>query len=111
MAGSKRKKGEGKRLNDEERLQIIQKLENPNYSSMRSIARDFGVGEKTIRNIKKNMVTLKARIVQTNEEQRKKSKRISTPRFPELEQCLFDWLGASRVAGLTISPCMLKHKA
>ena len=111
MAGSKRKKGEGKRLNDEERLQIIKKLENPNYSSMRSIARDFGVGEKTIRDIKKNMIQIKARISQTSEEQRKKTKRISIARFPVLEQCLFDWLGASQVAGLTISPCMLKHKA
>ena len=112
MVGSKRKKGEGKRLNDEERLQIINKLENPNnYSSMRSIARDFGVGEKTIRDIKKNMIQIKARISQTSEEQRKKTKRISIARFPELEQCLFDWLGASRVAGLCISPSMLKHKA
>eukprot|EP00559_Dactyliosolen_fragilissimus_P002259 CAMPEP_0184859602 /NCGR_PEP_ID=MMETSP0580-20130426/4594_1 /TAXON_ID=1118495 /ORGANISM="Dactyliosolen fragilissimus" /LENGTH=156 /DNA_ID=CAMNT_0027356337 /DNA_START=48 /DNA_END=518 /DNA_ORIENTATION=+ len=78
---------------------------------MTSIARDFGVGEKTTRNTKKNTVAMKARIVQTYEEQRKKTKRISISQFPELEQCLFDWLGASRVAGLTISPCMLKHRA
>ena len=111
MDRSKRKKGEGKRLNDEERLEIINMLENPNCSSMRSIARDLGVGEKTIRNIKSNMAAIKARIVQTNDAERKKTKRLSLGRFPELEQCLFDWLGASRVAGLIISPSMLKHKA
>ena len=99
MARSKRKKGEGKRLNDEERLEIINMLENPNCSSMRSIARDLGVGEKTIRNIKSNMAAIKARIVQTNDAKRKKTKRLSLGRFPELEQCLFDWLGASRVSG------------
>lgn len=75
MARSKRKKGEGKRLNDEERLEIINMLENPNCSSMRSIARDLGVGEKTIRNIKSNMAAIKARIVQTNDAERKKKQK------------------------------------
>lgn len=111
MAPSKRKKGEGKRLNDEERLEIINMLENPNCSSMRSIARHVGVGEKTIRNIKSNMVAIKAHIVETNDAQRKETKRISLGRFHELEQCLIDWLKALRIAGLIITPSMLKHKA
>ena len=76
MARSKRKKGKGNRLNDEERLEVINMLENPNCSSIRSIARDLGVGEKTIRNIKSNMAAIKARIVQTNDAKRKKNKKI-----------------------------------
>ena len=51
--GSKRKRGEGRRLNDSERLQIIKRLEHPCLESMRSIAWQIGITEKVVKSIKK----------------------------------------------------------
>mmetsp|Transcript_22281 Transcript_22281/g.32563 ORF Transcript_22281/g.32563 Transcript_22281/m.32563 type:complete len:148 (-) Transcript_22281:422-865(-) len=110
-AANKRGKGRGRRLTDEQRLQIIQKLESRNAPSMRSIAREYGVNEKSIRYLKKDKDAIKERISQTSERSRKVTKRASLAKFPELEQCLFDWMTASRFSGLTVTPSMLKFKA
>ena len=110
MVGGKRKKGQGKHLNDAERIQMVEKLKNLNAPYMRSIAREFEVGEQTIRNIK-NMLEMKGRIAKISEEQRRRNKCISVVRFPEIEECLLNWLGASRTVSLVISQRILKLKA
>ena len=49
-----KRKGEGNRLSDRQRLEIIALLEQPKSPSMRNIARQYGVDEKTIRKLKAN---------------------------------------------------------
>ena len=108
---SKRKRGEGRRLNDSERLQIIESREHPCSESMRSIARQFGINEKVVRIIKKDKEKIKSRIEKMDENSRLKSKRASNPKFPDLEKVLFDWVGAFRKTGLVIPPSLLWLKA
>jgi len=52
MSGIKHARGKGTRLNDAQRLQIIDIIDRPNPPSMRSIARQFDVTEKAIHKIK-----------------------------------------------------------
>jgi hypothetical protein len=51
-AGERR--GEGPRLNDRQRMEIIASFDKPKPPSMRSIAQEYGVDEKTIRNLRSN---------------------------------------------------------
>jgi len=50
-----KRKGEGSRLNDRQRLEIIALLEQPKPPSMRNMARQYGVDDKTIRKLKANV--------------------------------------------------------
>lgn len=66
----KRRSGEGRRLTDAERYEIIKIIEEPGRPSLRQIARDFEIGEKTVRNIRNQKDIIKARVAKaTNPEQ------------------------------------------
>ena len=66
----KRKSGEGRRLTDAERYEIIKIIEEPGRPSLRQIARDFEIGEKTVRNIRNQKDIIKTRVAKaTNPEQ------------------------------------------
>ena len=107
----KRRKGEGKRLTDAERIQIIEALEGTNPMSMRRIALDFGVGEKTIRNIKKRKTDIKHRVSNSTVSASQKRKRTSVLRFPELEKQVYSWICDTQQSGLAVPLNMLQNKA
>ena len=54
-------KGRGKRLNESQRIEIIEKLSKPNPSSKRAIARTYEVSETAIRKIWNNRDDIVAR--------------------------------------------------
>ena len=107
----KRRKGEGKRLTDAERLKIIEALEGENPISMRRIALNFGVGEKTIRNIKKRKTEIKQRVSTSTVSESQKRKRISVLRFPELEKQVYSWICDNEQSGFAVPLNMLQRKA
>jgi Tc5 transposase DNA-binding domain/CENP-B N-terminal DNA-binding domain len=107
----KRRKGEGKRLTDAERLQIIEALEGANPLSMRRIALNFGVGEKTIRNVKKRKTEIKQRVSNSTVSESQKRKRISVLRFPELEKQVYSWICDNEQTGFAVPFNMLQSKA
>jgi Tc5 transposase DNA-binding domain/CENP-B N-terminal DNA-binding domain len=107
----KRRKGEGKRLTDAERLQIIEALEGANPLSMRRIALNFGVGEKTIRNVKKRKTEIKQRVSSSTVSESQKRKRISVLRFPELEKQVYSWICDYEQTGFAVPFNMLQSKA
>ena len=111
MSGAKRARGQGKRLYDAQRLEIVNIIDGLNPPSLRSIGRQFEVNEKVIRNIKESKYEIKNRTSTMTEAARKKSKRASTAMYPDMERLLFDWLTAVRQSGLMVPPSMLQQKA
>ena len=82
-------KGEGQRLNDRQRMDIIYLLDQSNPPPMRSIARQFGVDEKLIRKIKSSKVQIRERVQKVDQATQKSSFRASKPMFPDVEKKLF----------------------
>ncbi|KAF4134166.1 DDE superfamily endonuclease [Phytophthora infestans] len=109
----KRGRGAGPRLNDLQRLEIIHKHKNSNPSlSMRQLARDFGVNEKSIRRIINSAADIEARAGSSAVlNMRVHVHRRSAPRFPELEKTLAAWIDARERAKAEISPSVVIDKA
>lgn len=72
-----KRKGDGQRLNDAQRLEIIGLLEQPKTPSMRNIARQFGVDEKVIRNLKANKNGIRERARTVDQATQAKTFRVS----------------------------------
>ena len=107
----KRRKGEGKRLNENERMNIIAVIESENSPSLRKIAKLFGVGEKTVRDIKVKKEEIKHRYYHLSKEGREQIKRVYKPKYPELEERICDWLKVCGQERLAIPLSVLQHKA
>ena len=82
-------------------MEVI-KVIKENRKFGRDIARYFSVTEGAIRKIINEKESMKLRIQQSSEAARKKTTRASIPKYPQLEQCIFQWLKASSLAGLII---------
>ena len=75
--------GEVKRLNESERLEVISKLNQPNPPSKRTITRQYGVSEATIRKVWLKREDIRKRSALMSEEAKKKTFRASVGRFTE----------------------------
>ena len=106
-----KRKGEGQRLNDRQRMDIINLLDRSKPPSMRSIAQQFGVDEKVIRKIKSSKDQIRERVQKVDQATQESSFRASQPMFPDVEKKLFEWIDAGRRASLALPPSMICHKA
>ncbi|POM72409.1 Hypothetical protein PHPALM_10874, partial [Phytophthora palmivora] len=109
----KRGRGVGPRLNDLQRLEIIHKHKTSFPPvSLRQLARDFGVDEKSIRRIINAAADIEARASSSAVlNMRAHVHRRPTPRFPELEKTLALWIDARERAKADISPSVIIDKA
>ncbi|KAL4145982.1 hypothetical protein PRNP1_011855 [Phytophthora ramorum] len=109
----KRGRGVGPRLNDLQRLEIIRKHQSAEPPlSLRQLARDYEVDEKTIRRVVAASADIEARANSSAILNRRgQVHRRPTPRFPELERTLVAWIDARQRARAEISPSVVIDKA
>ena len=91
---STHKRGAGPRLNDEQRLQILEIVEQPSPPSLRNIGRNFGVSESAIRSLIKKKDEIRMRVQLKDHNTRKTTFRGSKGKYPELEERLYAWIDA-----------------
>ena len=103
--------GKVKRLNESERLEVISKLNQPNPPSKRSIARQCGVSEATIKKVWSKREGIRKRSALISEETKKKTFRASVSRFTEVEDKLYLWIDSMRRANLPVLPSLAILKA
>ena len=100
-----------KQLNESERLEVISELNQSNPPSKRSIARQYGVSEATIRKIWSKREDIRKRSALMSEEAKKKMFRASVGRFTEVEDKLYLWIDSMRRANLPVPPSLAILKA
>ena len=83
------KRGAGLRLNDEQRLQILDLVEQPSSPSLRNIGRQFGVSESAIRSLIKKKDEIRLHAQQKDQNTRKITSKVSKGKYFELEECLY----------------------
>ena len=103
--------GKVKRLNESERLKVISRWNQPNPSSKRSIARQYGVIEATIRKVWSKREDIRKRSALMSEETKKKTFRASVSRFTEVDHKLYLWIDGMRRANLPVPPSLAILKA
>ena len=104
--------GKVKRLNESERLEVISELNQPNPPSKRSIARQYGVSEATIKKVWSKRVDIRKRsFLMSEEAKKKKTFRASVGRFIEVEDKLYLWIDSVRRANLPVPPSLAILKA
>ncbi|KAG1685433.1 hypothetical protein DVH05_008371 [Phytophthora capsici] len=113
MESRKRRRGAGPRLNDLQRLEIIQRHRTAQPPvSLRQLARDFGMDEKSIRRVIKAAPDIESRATSSAVlHLRGNVLRKPAPRFPELEKTLASWIDARERAKTDISPSVVIDKA
>ena len=104
-------KGRGKRLNECQRLEIIEKLSKPNPPSRRAIARTYEVSDTAIRKIWNNRGDIVARSSRMSSSGKDNCYRASQAKFPELEEILYEWIDMMRRAKLAVPPSLAIAKA
>ena len=108
---STHKRGAGPRLNDEQRLQILEIVEQPSPPSLRNIGRNFGVSEWAIRSLIKKKDEIRMRVQLKDHNTRKTTFRGSKGKYPELEERLYAWIDASRRLSIALPPSVIMEKA
>jgi hypothetical protein len=112
---SKRKRGRGfgPRLNDLQRLEILRRHRSSSPPvSIRQLARDFHVDEKTVRRVVAAASDIEARASASAVlSLRGQVHRRPSARFPELEKTLAAWIDARQRARAEISPSVVIDKA
>ena len=96
--------GKVKRLNESGRLEVISKLNQPNPPGKRSIARQYGVSETTIRKVWSKREDIRKSSALMSEEAKKKTFRASVSRFTL-------WIDSMRQANLLVSLSLAILKA
>jgi hypothetical protein len=81
-------RGQGKRLSESQRLEIIRKLQKTNGPSKRSLAREYQVSESAIRKVWGNRETIENRSSMMSSKGLESRFRNSGGRFDELENVL-----------------------
>ena len=104
-------KRSSKRLNEQERLEIIRKLSKPNAPSKCSVAREYNINEKAVRKIWSKKDEIEQRSSLMTAEARASTFRHSKGHFPQIEDQLFTWIDAMRRANLTVAPSLAIEKA
>ncbi|RHY38460.1 hypothetical protein DYB34_009242 [Aphanomyces astaci] len=110
-----RKRGEGKRLTDTERLQILGLFSAPVFAntapSNRRVAKQYGVSESAIRALRLKEAKIIERTNGKSKAQLDCTRRYATAAFPELETQLHAWLINMRRQKVSIPPNVVRHKA
>ena len=104
-------RGRGKRLNDNQRIEIIHKLQKPNAPSQRSIAREYHVSESAIRKILENEVGILQHVQFSSDSRRKTTFCASIPSFPVVEDKLYNWIDACQRKKIEVPPSIALSKA
>lgn len=86
------KRGAGRRLNDQERMEILDILAKESKVKNVDLAKRYGVSEGAIRKLKQIKDTIRDRYVLGNEHNRDKRKRGGFRRNAQFEQELYDWI-------------------
>ena len=108
---STHKRGVGPRLNDEQRLQILEIVEQPSAPSLCKIGRKIGVSECAIRSLIKKKDEVRMRVQLKDHNTRKTTSRGSKGKYPELEERLYAWIDASRRLSIALPPSVIMEKA
>ena len=107
---STRKRGVGPRLNDEQRLQILDLVEQPSSPSLRNIGRKFGVSESAIRSLIKKKDEVQMCVQQKDQNTRKTTFKGAKGKYPELEERLYAWIDASHRLSIALPPSVIMEK-
>ena len=102
----KRRRGEGKRLNDIQRLEIIHKC-NAGLG-FRAAGREYSVSDSAIRKLLKNQDSVTERTKTSSEAVRASIKRCGQAKFPKLESKLLQWITTQTTP---VQPVIVKMKA
>uniref|UniRef100_K3WEA0 HTH CENPB-type domain-containing protein n=1 Tax=Globisporangium ultimum (strain ATCC 200006 / CBS 805.95 / DAOM BR144) TaxID=431595 RepID=K3WEA0_GLOUD len=86
------KRGAGRRLNDQERMEILDLLAKEAKVKNVDLAKRYGVSEGAIRKLKQIKDTIRDRYVLGNEHNRDKRKRGGFRRNAQFEQELYAWI-------------------
>jgi hypothetical protein len=86
------RRGAGRRLNDQERMEIIEILSRETKVKNVELAKRYGVSEGAIRKLKQMKDAVRDRYVMGNEQNRDKRKRGGFVRNAKFEQELYDWI-------------------
>lgn len=107
----KRKRGTGERLNDAQRLEIIRRRREEKPPSLRSLAREFNVSDKSIRNVMLCAEEIEKRNVNVDLKHQLQTFRHAAPRFPDLEERVFQWIVSLRKVQINPTPSGIMDKA
>ncbi|KAF1318683.1 Jerky protein, partial [Globisporangium splendens] len=110
-SAEKRKRGGGERLNDAQRLEIIRLRRQDNPPSLRSLAREFRVTEKSIRNVMQSAAEIEKRNENVDVKQQTQTFRHAAPRHPELEEKVFEWICSLKKVQINPTPSAIIEKA
>ncbi len=108
---SKRKKPNGKCLNEHQRCEIILKLSKTNASSKRALAWKYSVSEGAIQKVWDNQEAILERSALLSEEVKEKTFRASIGRFTKLENMLCIRIDSMCCAKLPVPPSLAIAKA
>ncbi|RHY84746.1 hypothetical protein DYB35_009825, partial [Aphanomyces astaci] len=110
-----RKRGEGKRLTDTKRLQILVLFSALVFGntapSNRRVAKQYGVSESVIRALRLKEAKIIERTNGKAKAQLDRTRRYATSAFPKLETQLHAWLINMRRQKLSIPPNVVRHEA
>ena len=97
------KKPNGKRLNESQRCEIIEKLSKTDAHSKRVIAREYDVSEGAIKKVWDKWEQTLERSALMSDEAKEKIVQSSVGRFTELEDILYIWIDSMRrVKGIRV---------
>lgn len=86
------RRGAGRRLNDQERMEILDQMAREPKVKNVDLAKQYGVSEGAIRKLKQIKDTIRDRYVLGNEHNRDKRKRGGFRRNAQFEQELYEWI-------------------
>lgn len=86
------RRGAGRRLNDQERMEILDLMAKEPKTKNVDLAKRYGVSEGAIRKLKQIKDTIRDRYVLGNEHNRDKRKRGGFRRNAQFEQELYEWI-------------------
>lgn len=86
------RRGAGRRLNDQERMEILDVMAREPKVKNVDLAKQYGVSEGAIRKLKQIKDTIRDRYILGNEHNRDKRKRGGFRRNAQFEQELYEWI-------------------
>ena len=101
----------GKRLNESQRCEIIEKLSKLSTPSKRAIAREYGVSASSIQNIWVNREKIVERSALMTDQHKKQTFHASVGKYKELEDMLYVWIDSMQCANLPVPPSLAIAKA
>ncbi|XP_046751954.1 jerky protein homolog-like isoform X2 [Diprion similis] len=96
-----------KNLTVHEKLKILKTLDNDVESSTTTIAQEYGIDPRTIRNWRQNRQELE----KLSDTRSMKIKRVRKSRFEQLEKALYTWFQEIRFRGVPVNGPIIRAKA